>query len=976
MSSMPVRRTFVPDLVRTHPHVLVCVALTGFLLFGMHDRVSAQETGVIVGQVLGEADEPLGGTQITVVGTELGGLTNAEGRFVLTNVPAGAREVQAIRIGYRVATEGVTVLAGETSSVTLRLRQAAVQLDQIVVSGQGGVTARREIGAAVATIDTRQLETAPVSTVTQMLQSRAPGVTVMSGGGQVGQGARIVLRGATSASQSIEPVIYVDGVRITSEAGTGVSSDAGSSGLDDINPADIERIEIIRGAAAATMYGTEASGGVIQIFTRQGAQSAQVWNVRTEWGLLHTPRQAWDIGVYSDWFYDEIVKTGHRQNQHLAVRGTLGRFSYNASGTFRTAAGVLSNDNEDYRAFRANMRFTPNDQFSLGINTGYTWRMLQFAENGNNSRNVIMNAMRGGPRGNNFPPAELFVREDFQNSGRFTAGANLNWTPLHNFSHRLQFGTDIVNWDNRRHWPFGDENYVLGHLYNYRRASLTVNLDYMGTYERPLLPWLESRTSFGFQGYDRARSSNHARGWRMAGPNVRVVQATVNRGAAEWRSWDKQAGVFAEQQFGLADLFFLTLGIRADGHSAFGSEAGWARYPKVDASWNISDHDFWPAAIGTFRVRAAYGTAGQQPGEFDAARTWQAVAAFDSEPAVTTRNVGNPDLAPEVSHEVEMGFDASLLEGRVGLEVTRYDQRTKDLLFAVRNPPSQGVVGTQLMNVGEIHNSGFEVGLNAALLERRNFRWDANVNFSTNRNEVVSLGGGAPLQVHWMQWIREGHPVGAFFDDRWIEVDGTVGLASELLADSEGELPEDWDYIGPAFPTRNFNLGSTFGLGQRLTASFLVDHKGGHFLESATTRWMSDMQVQGGEPLYDPNDPTTARFAPDAPVARWCIEPTDPVIQKVCEEPWSMARGNHAHAADNWRLREVSLAWRMPREMAARFGASSATLSVAGRNLWRQQSYWGLEAEASYISTRQLSNQAYFDTPLPREFVTQINLTF
>jgi len=936
----------------------------------------AGTTGVVIGQVLDETGEPLAGTQVSVVGTQLGGLTNQEGRFVISGVSAGDHQIQVMRIGYRTSTQSVTVAAGQTVSVTFTIRQSAVQLDQIVVSGQATVTARREIGSAIATIDTRQLETAPISTVTQMLQSRAPGVTVMSGGGQVGQGARIVLRGATSASQSIEPVIYIDGVRITSEAGTGVSSDAGTSGLDDINPADIERIEIIRGAAAATMYGTEASGGVIQIFTRQGATSAQVWNLRTEWGLLHTTRDVWDIGVYSDWFYDNLVDTGHRQNQHLAVRGTLGRFSYNASGTYRTAGGVISNDNEDYRAFRANMRFTPNDDFSLNINTGYTWRMVQFAENGNNSRNVIMNAMRGGPRGNNFPPAELFVREDFQNSGRFTAGVGMTWTPMHNFSHRLQFGTDIVNWDNRRHWPFGDENYVLGHLYNYRRASLTVNLDYMGSYEHQISDRIQSRTSFGFQGYDRARSSNHARGWRMAGPNVRVVQATVNRGASEWRSWDKQAGVFAEQQIGLNDLLFVTVGARADGHSAFGADAGWARYPKIDASWNVSDHAFWPESLGTFRIRAAYGTAGQQPGEFDAARTWQSVAAFDSEPAITTRNVGNPELAPEVSHEIEMGFDLSVLDGRVGIEFSRYDQRTKDLLFAVRNPPSQGVVGTQLMNVGEIHNTGLELGLNAAVLERRNFRWDANVNFSTNNNEVVSLGGGAPLQIHWMQWIREGYPVGAFFDDRWIEVNGEVGLASDLLRDADGELPDNWDYIGPAFPTLNLNLGSTFGLGTRLSMGFLVDYKGGHFLESATTRWMSDMQVQGGEPLYDPNDPATARFAPDSPVANWCIAPSDPVMQKVCTEPWSMARGNHAHSADNWRLREVSLAYRMPRELAQRIGANSATISVAGRNLWRHQNYWGLEAEASYISNRTLSNQAYFDTPLPREFVAQVNLTF
>jgi TonB-dependent starch-binding outer membrane protein SusC len=932
-------------------------------LFGLPGTAAAQ-TGAVAGQVVSDrTGEPLANAQVVIAGTNIGTLTDQDGRFRLGNVQPGEREVRAQRIGYRTVSETIAVRSGETVTLTLRLGRSAVELDEVVVTGQAGASARREIGTSIATVDARALEVAPISTVGQMLQSRAPGVTVMSGGGQVGQGSRIVLRGVTSTSQNIEPVIYVDGVRITSERGGGVSHDATTSGFDDINPADIERIEIIRGAAAATMYGSEAAGGVIQIFTRQGAEADQVWTVRSEYGVLSSPREHWDIGVYSDWFYDNLVQTGHQHNQHLAVRGTMNRFSYNASGTFRQANGVLQNDEADTRSFRANMRFTPSDNFSLNVNTGYTWRLVQFAENGNNSQNIIMNAMRGGPRGTSHPPEELHTREDYQNSRRFTAGVGLTWAPLEGFSNRVQFGTDIVNWDNRRHWPYGDERYPIGHIYNYRRETLTHTLDYTGSYNFQLTPTLESTTSFGFQGRDRARGSNHARGWRMAGPNVRVVAATTNRGASEWRAWDKQAGVFGEQQFGLNDLLFVTVGARSDGHSAFGEEAGWATYPKVDASWNVSDHTFWPDQLGTLRLRAAYGTAGQQPGEFDADRTWLAVAAFDGEPAITTSNVGDPFLGPEVSHETEFGVDASFLQDRVGVQFTSYNQRTVDMLFNVINPPSAGTIGSQLMNVGEIHNSGLEVGLNAAVLEMPRFRWDATVNFSTNHGEVVSLGHGAPLQVHWTQWIREGYPVGAFFDDRWV-----------IGEDGQPEFRED-DYIGPAFPTRTFNLGSTFGLGRSLSASFLVDHKGGHFIESATTRWMSDAIVQAGEPLYDPNDPATAQYEPGTPVAAWCHGPTDPIVTLMCDRDWSELRGNHVHPADNWRLREVSLAYRMPRDLVGRFGARRATFSIAGRNLWRSQEYMGLESEATYTS-RQLSNQAYFDTPLPREFVAQVSVDF
>ncbi len=934
------------------------------------------QTGIVMGEILSDrTNEPMPGVQVTVVGTTIGGLTNQQGRFRLSNVPVGEREIQAQRIGYRTTTERVTVVPGEVAVVNMSLRQMAVELDAVVVTGQAQAVARREVGTSVATIRTDQLEVQPITTVSQMLQSRAPGVTVLTGGGQAGQGSRIVLRGITSTSQDVEPVIYVDGIRITNERGGGVSHDATTSGLDEINPADIERIEVIRGAAAATMYGTEASGGVIQIFTHQGADQDQVWTASSEYGIRHADQDHFGVSIYGDWFYDTIIRTGNQHRQHLSVRGTMDRFSYNASGTVRRTVGVLDNDNDEQRSFRANMRFTPTDNFSLNINTGYSWRLTQFAENGNNSQNIVLNAFRGGPPGYHHPPEELHTREDFQNSGRFTAGIAAAWTPFEGFGNRLQFGADIVNWDNHRHRPYGDDRYPVGHLYNYRRETLSLTLDYTGSYTFSLTDNIESRTSFGFQGRDRERSSNHARGWRMMGPNVRVVAATANRGASEWRSWDRQAGVFGEQQLGFNDRFYVTVGARKDGHSAFGADAGWATYPKVDGSWMVSAHDFWPEHWGTLRLRAAYGTAGQQPGDFDADRTWLAVAAFDSEPSITPRNVGDPTLKPEVSHEVEFGFEMSLLEDRLSMEFNTYDQRTRDMLFNVRNAPSGGVTGTQLMNVGEIHNSGIELGVNATLISRRNFRWYANANFSTNNNEVVTLGHGADLRVHWTQWVRAGFPVAGFFDDRWIEVDGVVGLASELLADEDGNLPQDWDYIGPAFPTRTLNLGSTYSIGRNLTASFLVDYKGGHYLESATTRWLSEVFVGELQPLYDPNDPATERFKAGSPVASFCIDPADAIMEKVCSEDWAIARGNHVHPADNWRLREVSVAYRLPTSFAARMGASRATLSLAGRNLWRHQKYIGVDAEASYTD-RTLSNQTYFDIPIPREFVAQIRVTF
>ncbi len=260
------------------------------------------QTGTVTGTVTSQAGEPLVGAQVMIVGTQRGTLTNARGAFIFTGVPAGERQIRVVLLGYRAETQTVQIPADGTATVDFRLTVAAIDLDAVVVTGQATATSRREVGTSIASIDVGALEASPIKSVSQLLQARAPGVNVMPGGGKSGQGTRIVLRGAASVSQANEPLIYVDGVRIDNSAPLGIgTTTAGTtwSGLDDINPADIERVEIVRGASAATLYGTEAAAGVIQIFTRRGAEGRAVWNYSGEAGVLQTPLEWWDISEYS-----------------------------------------------------------------------------------------------------------------------------------------------------------------------------------------------------------------------------------------------------------------------------------------------------------------------------------------------------------------------------------------------------------------------------------------------------------------------------------------------------------------------------------------------------------------------------------------------------------------------------------------------------------------------------------------------------
>ncbi len=245
------------------------------------------QTGTVTGSVRdGTNGQPIAGSQVSIPELNIGALANNVGRFLLLNVPAGTHSVQFQYIGYGTETMEVTVTAGGTATADARLRSEAISLDGVIVTGTAGAARRREIGNSVTQINEAAIEAAPVSNVADILQGRATGATVLNNGGMVGAGSTIKLRGNNSISQGNSPLIYVDGVRM--RATSLIHSDEANQAanpFDDINPNDIARIEVIKGAAATTLYGTEAAGGVIQIFTKRGAAGAPAWSLSVDQGL-------------------------------------------------------------------------------------------------------------------------------------------------------------------------------------------------------------------------------------------------------------------------------------------------------------------------------------------------------------------------------------------------------------------------------------------------------------------------------------------------------------------------------------------------------------------------------------------------------------------------------------------------------------------------------------------------------------------
>ncbi|MEM7417922.1 MAG: TonB-dependent receptor [Gemmatimonadota bacterium] len=926
---------FFTAMSRTAAAVAVSCALVA-------TPVSAQ-TGTVTGTVTDAmSNSGIQSVQVYLVDTGLGTLTNASGRFLILNVPAGSYTLRAERLGYGTMDMQINVSANGTVAQDFALSSEALGLDEIVVTGTAGAARRREIGNTIAQVDVADIIEPPVS-VDAMLQGRVAGMTVLNASGNAGSGARIRLRGNVSIAQSNQPIIYVDGVRMRSDAfdknvpPTGYPGRSGNdvaSPLNNINPADIERIEVIKGAAATTLYGTEAAAGVIQIFTKRGHQGQAQWTASIEQGFANMRPFGIDSSIRNDvsaaggttdyMFIDPWLRNAWQQRYSLSVGGGGEDLQYFVSGAMEDDDGVLPNDNEQKQTIRGNFTFTPADNLQLQWNTSFTNDEFTNTAAGNNAHGLTLNVYRrtanyfGNEERENL---DLLLGQTIQTQiDHLITGGTATYSPFSNFTNRLSVGYDLAQQNNRNLRPFGFVRAPNGILSDGRSEFETLTFDYVGTLNFGLGSNINSSLSFGGQSVTTEIQRTTAYGEDFPGPGDPTVTTAGTKLGFEQRERVVNAGFFIQDVLDFSNKYFITLGARVDGNSAFGQDFGLQFYPKASASWVVSDEDFW-GDMGQLKLRAAWGQSGRAPGAFDAVRTYDGVG-WGGSPAFYPRVQGNAELGPERTAEIEFGFDGSFFSDRLAVDFTYYNQTTSDALFAVRQAPSSGFIdlnggNSQLENVGEIKNSGIEISLNGAVMQGDNWAWDLGASLSTNSSEVGLPGEVPEFSVGGNGWIIDGQPVPV--------IRGEMVMNPDALAEP---VIEDDQIYGPNLPTTIFGLNSTITLPAGLRFSARGEYQGGHYVTAGVAHNAVRRSVvwAGCNEVYN--------IAGEAPITA-----TSPgrdqltALQRAKCDP-SLSDSNFwAEKADFFKLREVTLQAPLPDDLFP--GASGSTLTVSGRNLFR-----------------------------------------
>jgi len=1017
----------MPTVVRTVARAVVKSGILLLLLAWVIPLASAraQQTGSISGVVTDSlTGRPLADAVVRADRTSAGTRTNPQGRFTLVGLTGTTVTLVVTHLGHQPVTQSATVGA---TDLAIQLPRSTLRLDELVITGQAGNTEVRALGNVVGVVDmaASQLAT-PSKGVQEALSVSVPGLQIQRASGQVGTGGVTRIRGVSSMSLSSEPIVFIDGVRADNTSGSNPVGFSGGgdtpSRINDIDPNDIESIQVLKGPSAATLYGTEASNGVIQIITKRGSAGRPTWlaEVRAGANWLPSPDEKYPGVWYKDANgaiqhvnlidndekrgFGSPFSTGKPVGGTGSVSGGTDAIRYFFSGSYDRDEGIVSYNWQNKLNGTANLSYLSSEKLKIDLSMGYTRAKTRSASAtqpmttylvwGCPNSSCTSAGLRPEDDGraylNGVTPEAFKEIEGLDNVDRGRLGLTITNRPISWLNHRFTLGGDFTNDASSDYFPRGSNQgfgFPEGAKFVAEDGSSFITADYSATGTARLGSSLESQSSVGAQYYHKrfTQISGQGEGFPIRGVN------TVSGGGARQGFEDpnfnlenKTVGLYVQEQLSWKDRLFLIAAVRGDDNSAFGINYDFVVYPKFSASWIVSDESFFPKSSSLFsalKLRGAWGKAGQQPNAFAATQTYGPSVGFGGTPTVTPLNVGNPNLKPEVTQEIEAGFDASLLKNRLSVEFTYYDKTTKDGIFSALSSPSSGFPGNKFINIGEFANSGIELALDGTVVNSGDWRVGLRGSIATNNNEIKEMGQDAPIPNTGIGQLVgaynvNGFPMGSFFYKRVLSATLTEpGKVTDAMCEGGTNFGRGNGttvdcatapllfYGGPTPKWLSAFSGDVAWRSLRLAA--VVEFQGGH--------WVADGNV-GGSHVFFNNSKAS-------------VEGTNPIL--VAYQSMGDFGGTSIMKAGFGKIRNVSLTYTLPNQLAHSMRASGASVTLTGANLatiWRaQDSIFGAKAQDpevrfnnpnAYVDPNLTNGYTQESWPQYTRFLATIRMTF
>ena len=941
-------------------------------------------------------NEPVAGATVSVVGLPGARVTNDRGEFTLS-APQGAVTLVVRSVGYKHRT--VTV-PPDQGSVAVSLDQDVFNLEAVVITGQATGVEQRNLANAVTTVNPEQLNRAPTQTIESALQGKIPGAVIQMNSGAPGGGGQINLRGVTTINGGVDPLIVVDGLVIANDAiasnmnaitaaaagGNASSQDNSVNRIADLNPGDIQDIQILKGASAAAIYGSQAANGVIVITTRRGRPGAARFSVTQRFGTFSLANTL-GARIYSDttdafsvwapkvprdtatrtlirglcnlangrcpFFDNEDALYGEHQlsvETDASVTGGNDQTTYYLSGLVKKDGGIAPNTGYQKQSLRANLDQLLGTRFKLGINLNavhsLTNRGISNNDNTGTSTYLVypstpsfldLRPVNGVYPTNPFAPsnplqtfAELKNAEDvWRILGTTTASADAVTTATQRLRFTVTGGLDFFSQRNDILSPadlqFEPQDGQPGTVVLGKGSDLRLNLvgSAVHTYT-PTSNAFQATTSAGFQYEKRDLNTTNIVGRTIALGLQNVSQAaSITSNQAEQAV--KNLGLYGQEELlAASQRLLLTLGIRGDRSSVNGDHKKYFVYPKAAASYRLVQP---MGGLDELKLRAAWGQTGNPPlygTRFILDSTGALGGQVGQFRALT---LGLDSITPERNTEVEGGFDATFGNQFATLGITLYQKTVTDLLLLQSVAPSTGY-RQRILNGGKLRNRGIEAALGVSPVRTTDVNWVLRSTFYLNRSKIVEL------PVPAFNTGGFGTSLGAFRIEK--------GKSATQIVGSEG-------VVGDANPDFQMSLSSDLSY-RRFSLSFLWDWKHGGDIINLT------------QLLYDAVGNSVDQVpAGDDRFGAWLGGKTAVYVQD----------GSYL------KLRELNVGYDLPADIAQHFGMRTARLSFGGRNLLRFTPYKGLDPEVSNFGNQAIArNIDVAPFPPSRSFFFSIDVGF
>jgi len=991
--------------------LLITLLMLGYLSGYSQIKVS--------GKVIDTKNEPLPGAEIIIVGTDNGTVTDFDGNYEII-----AKEGDKIKVSYYGMNSVTKVVSGP--NLDFVLKEDALGLDEIVVTAQSGDVTKRQLGTVIHSVKMDKINSRNVSNVSEALQGALPGAQIMRNSGSVAPSISIRLRGPSTILGNSDPLIMIDGIIINNQARESVGTGGSSDPLSDIDMNDIERIEVLKGPAASAMYGSLASNGIIQIFTKKGKTGEPTVTINSNLNFNNIRKYKpynkalfeWSGGVpvpiekrydYQSYVFDKTMGTYNG----VKVTGGTEWTSYSIGGSILQNDGIIRNSSynrknidlklnqkvKDWLRFNVGIIYSHNNTKEIPYASGSSFKYaplqsLLFADNSINPVNPDGSYNYMGWQGN---PYESIDKIDATlDIDRIISNFSVQVEPVDNLKIDYLFGYDFTNSNSRFLVPYGFTANTDGDLQYSDGIFGNFNSHLKANYQYNITENIKASTGAGYQYmYDKKKYNSQSKPSLPIFPNLEGMDGANDivsySSIYEYAIW----GTWVQQNFSFNERVFLTLGGRWDKASTFG-EGVQTFYPKVSGSVVVSDFDFWKdnleKYINSFKIRGAWGEAGNMSVLTSPAlisvrngSTYTPSSYLGQTTYILNSLDGNKNIRPEVTREYEFGFDASFADNRIGIEFTLYHQDVYDLLLSKSVAYSTGF-SQRVDNVGTLTNDGIELTLKAVPIKTKDFNWDLNINYSKNKNVVSNIEGGyLSLNVFGNDnsILVNGHPMTTFYgtfyatDDNgnWVlDANGNPQVAKGEMIDNDGDgFPESYEQH---FDSNGQPTGTTLKKILGKTSPDYIVSFNNTFRYKNFGLNINIEAVQGYNVLsWDKRMAYSLALSSTSLFTGWEFAGIE------LENNTRGFYGNRFRIYEAFiedgsfiKLRNISLSynWKNPLK-----GIKNANFSISGSNLISIDNYWGYDPEVnSWGKSNVVRGQDYANIPIPKVYSFGVQLKF